>query len=243
MLPPAVVTALTFVVIGLLLYLFFTRTVLGKGMAVPLRTMFTTAQTAQYPEEPRPVAPRFHGRHQLNRYADGLEKCIGCELCAWACPADAIYVQGADNTLQERYSPGERFADDYQINYNRCILCGLCIEACPTRALTMTHEYEISADSRQGLIWTKEDLLAPLAPGGQPTPHTDREVRDRGLNYYGGLAVTPPNLHGGRYQQASHAPAARAAQVVPGGRLPDADEDPADPATVGGENTTDGGKR
>ena len=39
--------------------------------------------------------PRFHGRHQLNRHPDGLEKCVGCELCAWACPADAILVEGA----------------------------------------------------------------------------------------------------------------------------------------------------
>ena len=50
--------------------------------------------------------PRYHGRHQLNRHPDGLEKCIGCELCAWACPADAIYVEGADNTDEERFSPG-----------------------------------------------------------------------------------------------------------------------------------------
>ena len=29
---------------------------------------------------------RLHGRHVLNRYEDGMEKCIGCELCAGVCP-------------------------------------------------------------------------------------------------------------------------------------------------------------
>src|SRR5580692_7730867 len=100
--------------------------------------MFRKVDTVEYPEVKLPTAPRFHGRHQLNRWPDGLEKCIGCELCAWACPADAIYVEGGSNTDSERYSPGERYGAVYQINYLRCILCGLCVEACPTRALTMT---------------------------------------------------------------------------------------------------------
>jgi NADH-quinone oxidoreductase subunit I len=234
--PPFLVTLLTFVILGGLLWLFLRQTVLGRGFSVPLRTMFTRGETSQYPEEPRPVAPRFHGRHQLNRYSDGLEKCIGCELCAWACPADAIYVQGADNTAEARYSPGERYADDYQISYNRCILCGLCIEACPTRALTMTHEYEFSADSRAALIYTKDRLLVPVPEGGYDTPHTDREVRERGLNYYGGLAVTPPTLHGGKFPPAAAAPSARAGSVIPTGVLPTVDETPTDPATVGGPN-------
>ena len=30
----------------------------------------------------REKTERFHGRHVLNRYEDGMEKCIGCELCA-----------------------------------------------------------------------------------------------------------------------------------------------------------------
>jgi NADH-quinone oxidoreductase subunit I len=144
-----------------------------KGLSITFRSMFRKRNTIQYPEERKPTAPRFHGRHLLNRYDDGLERCIGCELCAYACPADAIYVQGADNTPEERYSVGERYAEIYQINYNRCIFCGLCIEACPTRALTMTNEYELSEESRADLVYDKERLLAPVPAGAKPPPHQD----------------------------------------------------------------------
>jgi NADH-quinone oxidoreductase chain I len=142
-----------------------------RGFAVPLRQFFQRTVTEQYPEQKVPTQPRYHGRHQLNRHPDGLEKCVGCELCAWACPADAIFVEGAANTEEERFSPGERYGRVYQINYLRCIFCGLCIEACPTRALTMTNEYELADSSRAALIFEKQDLLGPLLPGMVPAPH------------------------------------------------------------------------
>lgn len=97
------------------------------GFGVTFRTQFWKTFTQEYPQGPKVTAPRFHGRHQLNRWPDGLEKCVGCELCAWACPADAIYVEGGANTDDERFSPGERYGKVYEINYLRCILCGLCI--------------------------------------------------------------------------------------------------------------------
>jgi len=161
-----------------------------RGLSVTARHLFRKRVTYEYPEVRKPTSPRFHGRHYLNRYDDGLERCIGCELCAWACPADAIFVQGADNTPEARWSPGERYAEDYQISYARCIFCGLCIEACPTRALTMSTEYELAEPLKDLLIWTKDRLLAPVPDGVQPAPHTDEEVRRRAHPYYGGTQMT-----------------------------------------------------
>ncbi len=140
------------------------------GLATTLREMVSPPVTIQYPEQKRPVRTRFKGRHVLKRYDNGLEKCIGCSLCSAACPADAIFVEAAENTDEERYSPGERYARVYEINLLRCIFCGYCEDACPTEAIVLGDNYEVSFTDRRSAIYTKEMLLEPVPPGGKPTP-------------------------------------------------------------------------
>ncbi|HEY4166987.1 MAG TPA: hypothetical protein VGM96_09425, partial [Reyranella sp.] len=67
---------------------------------------------------------------------------------------------------------------------------GLCIEACPTRSLTMSNEYELARDSRQDLIFTKEELLMPLLPGMEQPPHPMR-LGDTDKDYYLGALTNP----------------------------------------------------
>jgi NADH-quinone oxidoreductase subunit I len=132
-----------------------------RGLRTTFARVLEGPVTIQYPEEKTPVYPRFRGRHKLHRFEDtGLEKCVGCSLCAAACPADCIRVVAEENDPNNRISAGERYAEVYEINLSRCIFCGYCEVACPFDAITMGHDYEMSDYNRSDLIFTKEMLLA-----------------------------------------------------------------------------------
>ena len=137
-----------------------------RGFGVTFKKLFEERLTDEYPKAKAPIAVRRHGRHVLNRYEDGMEKCIGCELCAGVCPARCIYVRGADNPPDDPVSPGERWGFVYEINYLRCIHCDLCVEACPVEAIVMSGEYELASGSREPLVLDEGRLLAaPDRPG------------------------------------------------------------------------------
>lgn len=141
-----------------------------RGFSTTFKHLMEEPVTLQYPEQMRPFNPRYKGRHHLRRYDNGLEKCIGCALCAAACPADAIWVEAADQTDDNRFSPGERYAKTYEINMIRCIFCGYCEDACPTQAIELGQEHEMSFTDRRDAIYVKEMLLDPVPAGQEGTP-------------------------------------------------------------------------
>ncbi len=134
---------------------------IARGLKTTLKHVAEKPETVQFPEERAPVFARFRGRHKLLRYEDGLERCIGCSLCAAVCPAQAIHVEAAENTDEDRRSPGERYAKVYEINMIRCIFCGYCEEACPTQAIVLGHDFELADYERPAFVYTKERLLVP----------------------------------------------------------------------------------
>ena len=142
-----------------------------RGMLVTLKHLFKKPVTLDYPKKKKPMAPRYRGRHYLERYDDGTERCVCCGLCAAACPADAIYME------PEESDNGERKAKIYEINLLRCIFCGFCEEACPEEAVFLGQEYEFSSSARDSFIWKKDDMLVPHPRKDNPFKKIIRRVR------------------------------------------------------------------
>lgn len=144
-----------------------------RSLWVTFLHMFHKRVTIQYPEEKAPLAPRWRGRIILSRDPDGGERCVGCYLCAAACPVDCIALQATED------ENGRRYPEFFRINFSRCIFCGFCEDACPTYAIQLIPDFEMGEYDRQNLVYEKEDLLI----AGEGKYH--------GYNYYkeAGVAV------------------------------------------------------
>jgi len=114
------------------------------------------AATFQYPEQPRPLPARYRTRHRLMKLKDGTERCVACMMCETVCPAYCIEI-----VAEERFDGyTEKRPKSFVVDLGKCIYCGACVEVCPCDAIRMdTKILDVSADTRQGMIYDKDDLL------------------------------------------------------------------------------------
>jgi NADH-quinone oxidoreductase subunit I len=112
--------------------------------------------TVQYPEERVTYPPAFRGMPVLVAREDGSERCVACGMCEIACPPRCISI-----VPEETDRAIERRPRIFDIDLSRCMFCGLCEEACPEEAIVMSADVEIACETREGLVWHKEQLLKP----------------------------------------------------------------------------------
>ena len=125
-----------------------------KAHALTLKYFFKPKATINYPFEKSPLSPRFRGEHALRRYPNGEERCIACKLCEAVCPAQAIFIESAED------AQGKRCTTRYDIDLTKCIYCGFCEESCPVDSIVETPIFEYHGEERGDLYFTKDMLLA-----------------------------------------------------------------------------------
>jgi NADH-quinone oxidoreductase subunit I len=118
-----------------------------KGLATTLRHVFSKPVTLQYPEEKRPVYPRFRGHPELVVNEDNTRRCVACTLCMVVCPSNAI-----KNIVPVEGPEHEKYPEQFVIDLTRCIFCGFCQEACPKAAIKLNNLYELAQYEKQVLI-------------------------------------------------------------------------------------------
>lgn len=124
-----------------------------KGFAITLKRLAAPTVTTEYPEEKRPMEPRFRGLPSLRTDpGTGEPLCVACGLCARICPTTCLEM----NVIASE--EGDRELGEFVLKAGRCMFCGLCAQVCPVDAITMSHEYELSVLERDGLIYTKTEL-------------------------------------------------------------------------------------
>ena len=142
--------------------------------------------TQMYPEVASDLPKHYRGVHRLSRDDAGRVKCVACMMCATACPARCITIQGAQAPWEDR----DKYPESFVIDELRCIYCGMCEEACPVDAIEMTHLYDMTGVSREEMIFDREKLLgvtevyrvggaqavASLAYGVEGIPRVDKIV-------------------------------------------------------------------
>jgi NADH-quinone oxidoreductase subunit I len=135
-----------------------------KGLGNTFKHLFHKQFTVDYdgtqpnnPDKNHIPRPGYRGEHYLKKDEHGHVKCVACFMCAAACPAECIHIEGAPTPPD--WKDRERYPKRFEIDMLRCIYCGMCEEACPVDAIALSTTYNIVSDSREAKVYGEERLL------------------------------------------------------------------------------------
>ena len=111
------------------------------GMSVTWKHLWGKKETFCYPEEKLPMTDNFRG----GNLAMDWRVCIGCSMCANACPNKALDLEIVQDAKKKRHMKS------YVHKSGRCLYCNLCVEVCPVNTLVWDKDYAIST-------WSKETM-------------------------------------------------------------------------------------
>lgn len=111
------------------------------GMSVTWKHLWGKKETFCYPEEKLPMTDNFRG----GNLAMDWRVCIGCSMCANACPNKALDLAIVQDAKKKRHMKS------YIHKSGRCLYCNLCVEVCPVKTLVWDKDYAIST-------WSKETM-------------------------------------------------------------------------------------
>ncbi len=150
------------------------------GMGVTIRHFFGPTVTLQYPDERMELPKGARARLFVN-----IDDCIGCNLCARACPVNCIDIetvaatQDVDLGKTSTGNPKRFWLTRFNIDMAKCMYCDLCVHPCPTNCIYMVPEYEYSEYDRSNLVYHFSNLEPDMVAEVKEKAELEAEQKKR----------------------------------------------------------------